>query len=69
MVAREMERVGVVLEEEGLEMGEGVLLTEKAPDMFLAKGGALIELNGFELGKLLYQGFVDDKFLVTVLAG
>ena len=35
MVAWEVIGVGVVLEEEGLEMGEGVLLTEKAPDMLI----------------------------------
>lgn len=69
MVAREVERVGVVLEEEWLEVGEGVLLAKEAPGMFFAKGGAMVELDGFELGKLLYQGLVDDKVLMTVLAG
>lgn len=54
MVAREVERVGVVLEEEGLEVGEGVLLAKEPPGMFFAKGVAMVELDGFELGKLLY---------------
>ena len=68
MTAREMERAVVMLQEHWLKVRQRVLLAKQTPDAVAEVGMAVVKLNGLHLGKLLNQGFVDDKPLVAVLS-
>ena len=58
----------VMLQKQWLEVSKSVLFTEQSPYFVFVVGIAIVELNGFQLCKLLYQGFIDNKLLVAVLA-
>ena len=44
------------------------MLTKQSPNAVFIVWIAVIELCGFQLGKLIYQGFVNNKVLIPVLA-
>ena len=45
---------GIVLQEQGLEMCQGVLLAKESPHPFFRNRTAIVKLLGFELCKLFY---------------
>ena len=49
-------------------MRQRVLFSEQTPDAVSEVGTIVVKLNGFHLGKLFNQGFVDDKLLVAILS-
>ena len=69
MVAREVERMGVVLQKERLEMGQRIMLAKQAPDTIAETGVTVVELYSLYLGKLLNQSFVDEERLVAIASG
>ena len=69
MTAREVETMGVVLQEERLEMRQRVLFSEESPHAFLTLSIAAIKLMRFHLRKFRNQLFVDDEVLFAILAG
>ncbi len=64
----EVERGGVMLQEQGLEMGEGVVIAKDAPDTVAGVRGAEVKLMGLDLGKLADESLVDDEVLMAVHA-
>lgn len=47
-------------------MSQRVLFTKQPPNSVFVIGITIVELNSFQFSKLLYQGIVDNKFLVAV---
>ena len=68
MGTREVEGSGVMLQEEGLEMGEGVVVAKDAPDTVAGVRGTEVKLMGLDLGKLADELLVDDEILMAVHA-
>ena len=69
MITREVERMGIVLQEERLKVSQGVLFTKQAPDAVLKVWMAVVELYGLHLGELGNQGFIDDEMLLAIFTG
>ena len=69
VVAGEMERVAVVLEEQGFEVGQRVVKAKESPHVFARKRGGVAELYGLQAGKLGDERLVDDELLAAVGAG
>ena len=49
-------------------MSQCVLLSKQSPNAVVVIRIAIVELYGFQLCEFLYQDFIDDEFLVTILA-
>lgn len=64
-----VEGVGVVLEEEGLVVGQGVALAEDAPNAVAGRKGAIVPLVLLQAGEFVDEGLVNDKVLVAVGSG
>lgn len=66
VLSGEVEGVRIVREEERFVVRQVVVLPEKAPDAFAAFRCAMVPLVALYLGKLVYQGLVDDKMRTAV---
>ena len=69
MVAGEMERVTVVLQKQGFEVGKRVVLSEQSPDVLTRIGSGVAELDGLQAGELIDERSVDDELLTFPLEG
>ena len=66
MATGEMERVGIMLQEQWLEMCQRIFFTEDAPYANLIIYITAVELMGFHLLELVDQLFVDGEVLLAV---
>ena len=67
VITGKVERPVIMLQKERLKVGQCVAFAKQAPDTVLVFGIAVAELYGLQLGKFLYQGFIDDELLDAIL--
>ena len=68
MTTGKMKGVIVMLQEERLVVGEGVLLTEQSPDLVSESGLAMGKLLSFQCAECLDERLVDDEILFAIPA-
>lgn len=66
MGTRKMPGVGIVFQEEGLVVGQMIVLSKDSPDTFAVCGLVVVPLMELYFGKFINQGLVDDEMLVAV---